>query len=173
LLRILGIDPGSLSTGIGIVDFKGQQPAYVYHERVKLKASLDFSTRVEILHLELKKVIEEYNPGLSAIEKAFVSVNPSSALKLGQVRGGVMLSCRLMGLQTVEVAPREVKLSLTGYGAAEKTQVAEMVKRILGVKGKLSFDESDALAIAICAGFHVTSRVGKLSSPASQEIVYD
>ncbi len=158
-MRILGIDPGSLVTGVGVVDFQGRDPLHVHHSTIRMKSSLDFPSRIEIIYRELKNLVEEFRPEASAIEKAFVSVNPASALKLGQVRGGVMLTCKLLGLKTVEVSPREVKMSLTGYGAAGKEQVGAMVKKLLSLEGSLSFDESDALAIAISAGFSLTSRI--------------
>jgi len=158
-VRILGIDPGSLVTGVGVVDFQGRDPHHVYHGLIRMKSSLDFPSRIEIIHRELRKLVEEYQPETAAIEKAFVSVNPASALKLGQVRGGVMLTCKILGLNSVELSPRGVKMSLTGYGAAAKEQVGTMVQKLLGLEGKLSFDESDALAIAISAGFTLTSRI--------------
>ncbi|NIO15823.1 MAG: crossover junction endodeoxyribonuclease RuvC [Deltaproteobacteria bacterium] len=169
MFRILGIDPGSISTGVGIVDFEGKTPHHVFHTVLRVSAKQDFPSRIDFFHKELTRIIDSFEPKTAALEKVFISTNPSSALKLGLIRGVIMLSCRIKELEIIEVSTREMKVSLTGYGAADKKQVASMVKRILGISEKLSHDESDALAIAISAGYETKSRVSahKLSSESN------
>lgn len=162
MLRILGIDPGSISTGVGIVDFDGKTPHHVYHTILRVSAKLDFPSRVVYFHKELNRIIGSFKPKAASLEKVFISSNPSSALKLGLIRGAIMLSCSIRELDIIEVSTREMKVSLTGYGAADKKQVASMVKKVLGISGKLAHDESDALAIAISAGFLIKSKMSPL-----------
>lgn len=159
MLRILGIDPGSTKTGVGIVDFDGNTPRQVFHTVLRVSPAIDFPSRIDIFHEELTRIIETYHPKTASLEKVFVSTNPSSALKLGLVRGAIMLSCRIKGLEIIEVSTREMKVSLTGYGGADKQQVASMVKKILGISAKISHDESDALAISLCAGILLKSKI--------------
>jgi crossover junction endodeoxyribonuclease RuvC len=159
LLRILGIDPGSIATGVGIVDFDGKTPRHVFHSVLRVSAKLDFPSRIDFFHKELTRIIESVEPNTASLEKVFISTNPSSALKLGLVRGAIMLTCQINELDIMEVSTREMKVSLTGYGAADKKQVASMVKRVLGISEKLTHDESDALAIAVSAGFLIKSRI--------------
>lgn len=159
MVRVLGIDPGSISTGLGIVDIEGEETRHVYHRALKVSSKLDFPSRIKYFHDEVTRVLDEFSPTVSALEKVFVSLNPNSALKLGLVRGAIMLSCTLKKNQIIEISPREMKLSLTGHGGADKTQVASMVRKYLGITEKLTSDESDALALALTAGFLMKSRI--------------
>lgn len=161
MLVVAGIDPGSRVTGIGIVSFNGSSPAHLYHCTVRLSERVDFPGKCELLHSELKRIFGEYGVTLCALERAFVSKNAASALKLGVIRGAVLLTCALSGVETLEISPREVKLSLTGYGNADKYQVRGMVSRLLGIGEEIPLDASDALAIAISAGFQRMSNLGK------------
>lgn len=159
MLRVLGIDPGSITTGVGIVDFDGRTPHHVFQGVIRVSTKLDFPSRIVLFHEELTRIIDTFDPKTASLEKVFISTNPSSALKLGLVRGAIMLSCKMKGLEIIEMSTREMKVSLTGYGAADKDQVAKMVKRVLGITGKLKHDESDALAIALSAGFIIRSKI--------------
>ncbi len=159
MLIVAGIDPGSLVTGVGVIAFEGRNPRYLYHTTIKVPSGYEFPSRCDFIHSRLSEILKEYSPSVGAIEKAFVSNNPSSALKLGLIRGAVMLSLSLNGLKVVEVSPREVKMSVTGFGGADKRQVNGMVKRILDISGKIPMDASDALAIALTAGYLLTSNL--------------
>lgn len=148
--RILGIDPGSRSTGYGILDVFGSNLSPVGWGVISCPSKDSFPDRLFRIHEELTRVIRQYRPGEASVEKVFLAKNASSALKLGQARGAAIVVCRAEGVPVYEYSAREVKLSITGFGAAPKEQVGEMVCRLLGLRGKVPPDASDALAIAFC-----------------------
>lgn len=148
--RILGIDPGSRRTGYGILDLSGSNLSPVGWGVISCAPKDPFPDRLFHIHEELTRVIREMQPGEASVEKVFLAKNVSSALKLGQARGAAIVVCRAEGVPVHEYSAREVKLSITGFGAASKEQVGEMVCRLLGIRGKIPPDASDALAIAFC-----------------------
>ena len=162
MTRILGIDPGSQRTGVGIVDCDAAgKPTHVHHEPVVLLEAGDFPRRLRILLDRLGELIAQYEPDEVAIEKVFMSRNADSALKLGQARGAALAAVVLRDLPVHEYAASEVKLAVVGRGGADKVQVQHMVGVMLGLSGKLQADAADALAVAITHA-HVRSTAAKL-----------
>ena len=138
MTRILGIDPGSQRTGVGIIDVDATgRVSYVHHQPLVL------------LVLGLADLCREYEPQEVAIERVFMARNPDSALKLGQARGAAISAVVLRDLPVHEYAASEIKLAVVGRGGAEKQQVQHMVGLMLNLKIKLQADAADALAVAI------------------------
>ncbi len=162
--RILGLDPGSLRTGFGIIDVDGPELRCVAQGRIVV-AGAALAERMLRIHAGVRELLDSHSPDECAVERVFVSRNVDSALKLGQARGAALAA--LGGGPVFEYAPRAVKSATVGYGAADKTQVAHMVRQLLGLAEPLTADAADALAVALC---HAQSRrlgaLGALSSPA-------
>jgi len=148
-MRILGVDPGSQKTGVGIIDVQGNHIRYVHHTVIRTGKG-EFDERLHILFGELSEIISNYSPQVAAIEDVFVSKNAGSALKLGQARGALIASCGVHGLRVTPYSPTKVKQSVVGTGRAEKSQVKHMVKLLLSPPEPLAEDAADALAVAIC-----------------------
>lgn len=146
---IVGIDPGFVRTGIGVIRIDGNKFTHLFSSIISTSAKECSSKRLFKIHDGITKVILDHAPDAMAVESVFMSKNASSALKLGQVRGVALLAAAEHGLSLHEYAPKEVKAGLTGYGMADKDQVAHMVKKMLGVREFKSNDQSDALALAI------------------------
>lgn len=162
MTRILGIDPGSQRTGIGIIDVQADgRVVHVHHEALNLLSAEDFPTRLKLLADGLWRVIETHAPDEVSIEQVFLSNNPMSALKLGQARGAAIVACVTRDLPVAEYAAKEVKLALVGKGGADKVQVQHMVAVMLNLKQKLQADAADALAIAITHA-HVRASAARL-----------
>ena len=150
MTRILGIDPGSQRTGIGIIDVDGAgRVSHVHHAPLVLLGAEDFPQRLRVLLDGLTAVIATWQPDEVAIEKVFMARNPDSALKLGQARGAAISAVVLRDLPVHEYAAKEVKLAVVGRGSAEKTQIQHMVGIMLNLHGRLQADAADALAVAI------------------------
>ena len=150
MTRILGIDPGSQRTGIGIIDVDAAgKVTHVHHAPLVLLGAEDFPQRLRVLLDGLTAVITTWQPDEVAIEKVFMARNPDSALKLGQARGAAISAVVLRDLPVHEYAAKEVKLAVVGRGSAEKTQIQHMVGIMLNLHGKLQADAADALAVAI------------------------
>ena len=146
---ILGLDPGSRVTGWGVITRVGQDWRALGCGAVRLAATDDHAVRIGRLHEAISRVIGEFHPEACALESSFMSENAMSALKLGQIRGALMLTAGLSGLPVHEYAPRLIKQALSGYGGAEKSQVAKMVRLQLGMREiPVPADAADALAIA-------------------------
>jgi len=158
LRRIIGIDPGSLRTGYGIVDVRGNAVTPVMWGVIRTDGEDSFPDRLHKIHTELSSLILLHRPTEAAVEKVFLAKNPSSALKLGQARGAAIVTCRAHGLAVHEYSAKEIKSAATGYGAAPKEQVAGMVARLLGLRAPVPEDASDALAMAFCRA--VTRNIG-------------
>jgi crossover junction endodeoxyribonuclease RuvC len=152
--RILGVDPGSNCTGFGVIDGEGDHFRYVVSGHISPQKTLNRFQRLRTIFSEVEKVIKRHEPTHFAIEDVFYSKNARSSLILGEARGAAILAATMSDLPVFEYSPREVKQSVTGYGAADKSQVAFMLRRILGLdEPPANRDESDALAIAICHAF--------------------
>lgn len=152
-LRILGLDPGSRRTGYGLIEIFADKWSCLAQGRIEVEA-LPVAERLARIHAGVSELLDRYAPKEAAIERVFVNRNVDSALKLGQARGAALAA--LGGRLTVsEYAPRAIKLATVGYGAADKSQVAHMMRRLLNIEGKLAADAADALAVAIC---HVQHR---------------
>ena len=146
----MGIDPGSVRTGYGIVDVRGNAVSPVAWGVIRTDGDAAFPERLHRIHRELSELIRLHRPTEAAVEKVFVAKNAASALKLGQARGAAVVTCGAQGLPVHEYSAREIKSAATGYGAAPKEQVAGMVARLLGIRDPVPDDASDALAAAFC-----------------------
>ncbi len=149
--RILGVDPGSLATGIGIVEVQGSRLKSLHCNTIKTNSKQPFAGRLKTIHEGIHAAIEQFAPTALALEDIFFATNAKSTIKLGQVRGVVMLAAAQAGMEIHEYSPLEVKQTVVGHGRADKKQVQSMVVHLLGLKLKPdSLDASDALAVAIC-----------------------
>jgi crossover junction endodeoxyribonuclease RuvC len=149
-MRVLGIDPGSETTGWGVIESDGRGYRLVEYGTARAPARDRFAVRLLKIADALEAVIERLQPNVCSIEEAFFAVNVKTALKLGQVRGVVLLVAERAGLEINEYSPRLVKQTIVGYGAAEKHQVQEMVRLLLRLNvAPQPFDAADALALAI------------------------
>lgn len=146
---ILGIDPGSIVTGFGLIKVAHKQPVYLASGAIRIKASEPYLKLKEI-YQGISEIITAYHPDESAIEQTFMNKNAASALKLGQARGAAMVALAMHDLSVAEYSAKQIKQGVVGYGAADKTQVAHMVKTLLKIKHKLQSDAADALAVALC-----------------------
>lgn len=154
-MRVLGIDCGSERTGYGVVDSDGLRHRMVAAGVIKTNPRWPFERRLMEIAGGLRELIREHKPELAAVEEVFHAVNAKSALKLAHVRGVALLVVGEAGLGLAEYSPLEVKMSVVGYGRAEKTQVQMMVRSLLGLAEVVeSLDASDALAVAICHATH-------------------
>lgn len=146
---ILGIDPGSRITGYGIIREHNRQLQYIDSGCIRTSEG-ELSQRLLQIFNGVCQLMEQYSPDEVAIEQIFVHQNPSSALKLGHARGVAMVACASHRLKVSEYSAREVKQSVSGYGAAEKSQVKQMVVNLLMLASSPQSDAADALAVAIC-----------------------
>jgi crossover junction endodeoxyribonuclease RuvC len=152
-MRIAGIDCGTERTGFGIIDSDGRSHDFITAGVIRTNSSDELSVRLKRIADGLEKVIAEFAPDAVAVEEVFYSVNAKSSLKLAHVRGVALLQAAHAGLPVSEYSALEVKMSVVGYGRAEKSQVQMMVQSLLRIsKAFPSFDASDALAVAICHG---------------------
>ncbi len=154
-MKVLGIDPGSLVTGYGIVFSEDQTPHYLSHGLIKMRRNAPLADRLGRIFEGVIKVIDLYHPDILAIEKVFFAKNAHSALMLGHARGAALLPGYLKKMEIYEYTPLEIKQSVVGYGQASKGQVREMVMRLLAIPDVLTFDASDALAVGICCLQHL------------------
>jgi len=156
--RILGIDPGSRLTGFGVIDETATGYQYVASGCLRIKGD-NFPLRLKQIFAGISDIVEEYKPTEMAIEQVFMHKNADSALKLGQARGAAICAVQLFDIPVFEYAARQVKQAVVGKGSADKLQVQQMVKILLGISGELQIDASDALGISLChANFQQTQR---------------
>lgn len=164
-MRIIGIDPGTLVTGYGIVDFENNELKHIASGIIKIEPFKEQAKRLQKIYGEICIVIKKYNPDEFALETAFYGKNVQSTLKIGYARGVSMLAAIHNELPIKEYSPREIKKSVTGTGAASKEQVQFMMRKLLGLKKpKIKFDETDALAVAVCHAFKVSSPIKRSKS---------
>ncbi len=149
---ILGIDPGIADTGFGVIGNNNGELSCLDYGSIKTSAKLNLPERLEIINLELDKLIKKHKPDLIGIEELFFCKNVKTALIVGQARGVIVLTAKQNKIRAVEFTPLEVKQAVSTYGRAGKQQVQKMVKIILKLKELPKPDDAaDALAIAICA----------------------
>jgi len=150
-VRVFGIDPGSERTGYGCVETDGRRHRMVMCGAIAAAAGDSFPLRLARIHRELAVLISQCRPECVVVENLFYSNNARSALKLGHARGVAILAAVEAGCEVVEYTPAEVKRAVVGYGRADKRQVQQMVKLLLGLDSPPStHDAADALAVAIC-----------------------
>jgi crossover junction endodeoxyribonuclease RuvC len=168
-VRIFGIDPGSERTGYGCVETDGRRHALVACGVITAAAGDAFPRRLERIHRELTSLITALRPDCVAVENLFHAANARSALRLGHARGVAILAAVQAGCPIAEYTPAEVKRAVVGYGRAEKQQVQQMVKLLLGLdRAPTPHDAADALAVAICHLHSAPSLVKVPSAPAGR-----
>jgi crossover junction endodeoxyribonuclease RuvC len=151
-LRILGIDPGLQTTGFGVIDVVGQRLHYVASGTIKTtrRADLgDLPARIKILYDGLREVYQRYQPASAALEITFVNINPQATLLLGQARGACLTALVSCELPVAEYTALQMKKAVVGHGRAAKSQIQEMVMRLLQLPGLPGTDAADALGLAI------------------------
>ena len=149
-MRILGIDPGTGTTGYGIIEQQGNRLIHVDNGAICTRSSEDLARRLKTIHDALSRIIASYAPQAVAVEQIFVAKNALSALKLGHARGAALLAGVNAHLPVFEYSALQVKNAVVGYGRAEKTQVQQMVRILMKLPEVAQEDASDALAVAIC-----------------------
>jgi crossover junction endodeoxyribonuclease RuvC len=148
---ILGIDPGTIVMGYGIISVHGQQLELLHMNVLKMNAKKDQHIRLEQIHRKVCELIVEFKPTTFAIEAPFFGKNVQSMLKLGRAQGVAIAAAIQAGLEVCEYSPKKVKQSITGNGNADKEQVWQMLQRIVTIRETPEYlDASDALAVAIC-----------------------
>lgn len=165
---IFGVDPGSRTTGYGIVSVCGNRFACLDYGGIRTEAPTgelpDLQVRLNSIFETLSSLLAQYSPDCLVVENVFYARNARSALMLGHVRGVILLAASQSGLPVFEYSPLEVKKAVTGYGRADKVQVQTMVQRLLNLEAPPTpFDAADALALALCRGFG-GARTGKRGS---------
>ena len=145
----LGVDPGSLACGWAIVSRLGSRLELLEAGVIRSPRGADFDQRILGIHTRLSEAIARHHPGFMAVESPFVEKNAATALKLGQIRGGILLTAGLHGLPVGDYNPMQVKKAVSGYGWADKDQVGKMVQVLLSLKEPLQVDAADAAAVAI------------------------
>ena len=160
-MKIFGIDPGSERTGYGCIESGGSRHRLIVCGALSAPARATFPEKLTAIHIGLTALLARHRPDCVAVESIFHARNVRSALKLGHARGVALLAAAEAGLAVVEYAPAEIKRAVVGYGRAEKPQVQQMVKLLLGLDAAPTpHDASDALAVAIC---HVHTSAGALA----------
>jgi crossover junction endodeoxyribonuclease RuvC len=150
-MRVLGVDPGLGITGFSIMDTKRNQTHLSAYGTIKPKPKDSLPKRLNYLFEEMNKILDQFSPDVMAIEDAFYSKNVKSAMTLGQARGSLILAAAQADISVHEFAPRKVKMSVCGNGAASKEQVSYMVTQILKLKEPPKpLDVSDAMAVGLC-----------------------
>ena len=149
-MRVLGIDCGTERTGFGVIETDGIVHRMTDSGVIRTSAKDLLPVRLAAIAAELRTIILRHHPDAAAVEEVFHAVNTRSALKLAHVRGVALLAAAEAGLAVGEYSPMEVKLSVVGYGRAEKSQVQLMVRSLLNLDAEPPEDASDALAVAIC-----------------------
>ena len=150
-MLVLGIDPGTATTGYGLVRETETSPALVAYGTIQTPAGAPMPDRLRTIYQELKELIALHGPDTAAVEKLFFQRNVSTAMSVGQARGVALLALAEAGVSVGEYTPRDVKLAVAGYGGADKPQVQQMVRAILNLSEVPKPDDAaDALAVAIC-----------------------
>ena len=154
-MRVLGIDCGTERTGYGVIESDGRLHRMLAAGCIRTSARDPFERRLRTIAGELRELMVEFQPDSAAVEEVFFAVNAKSALKLSHVRGVALLLIAEADVALAEYSPLEIKMSVVGYGRAEKTQVQQMVASLLRLPEPVaSLDASDVLAIAICHATH-------------------
>ncbi|MEI7818681.1 MAG: crossover junction endodeoxyribonuclease RuvC [bacterium] len=156
---ILGIDPGTATTGFGVIEVVGMKRRVLDFGVISTDKSHEHSARLEVLHNDLQAIITQYQPEIAGVEKLFFATNVTTAMKVSEARGVILLTLEQAGVQVLEFTPLQVKQSTTGYGQAKKPQMQQMVMKIFGLDAIPKPDDAaDALAIALAASHKKTPR---------------
>ncbi len=150
-MRVLGVDPGTATTGYGVVEETEEGLRALAYGVVTTPAGQPLPQRLQTIYRELVRLAQEFSPDEAAVEELYFSVNVRTAMSVGQARGVALLALADAGLTVAEYSPLVVKQALTGYGGADKRQMQEMVRMLLGLpEAPRPDDAADALAVAIC-----------------------
>ncbi|MDD2621060.1 MAG: crossover junction endodeoxyribonuclease RuvC, partial [Syntrophomonadaceae bacterium] len=150
-MLVLGIDPGTATTGYGLVDYRGSREILVDYGTIRTSSTIDMPLRLCAINEGLNQLLQEYKPEVVVVEQLFFHKNTKTAITVAQSRGVVLMTAAISGYQIAEYTPLQVKQAVVGYGKAEKKQVQLMVQQILAMKELPRPDDAaDALAIAIC-----------------------
>jgi crossover junction endodeoxyribonuclease RuvC len=150
---IIGVDPGTATTGYGVIKKEGQKFTVIDYGVILTPAKTPLHDRLDTIFEELSALIDKNKPDHIAVEELFFAANSKTAIAVGQARGVILLAGKKKGLLVAEYTPLEVKMALTGYGRADKNQIQQMVKSLLGLSEIPKPDDAaDALAIAMCHG---------------------
>jgi len=159
-MRVLGIDPGSKTTGYGVLEEKENNFQVLTCGIIKARANQPLPQKLNEIRLGISFILDRYSPEEVAIENPFYARNIKTALTLGQVQGAILVAVASHGCPLYEYSPREIKKAVTGYGQAEKAQVMAMVKALFHLQEiELAPDASDALAVALCHLSHRQTRL--------------
>ena len=165
---ILGIDPGTLIMGYGLISISGKSASIIEMGVLKLGHKKDPYERLEMIHLKVRELIDKHSPHSFAIESPFFGKNVQSMLKLGRAQGVAIATAMSAGLQVTEYSPKKIKLSITGNGNADKEQIWKMLQRLLQLEDKPKFfDATDALAVALCHFYEAQSPLAALKKNKS------
>ena len=164
LKKIIGIDPGLINTGWGLIEVEGNIIRHIDHGLIKIKTSDDIAVRLLNIYEALILILSKHMPDEASIEKTFVNKNPNSSLKLGHARGVILLALAKKKLTCFEYAPNQIKKSIVGRGHADKDQIATMVTMLLSKKIEGTSDVSDALAIAITHAYQKHNKIAEFLS---------
>ena len=164
LKKIIGIDPGLINTGWGLIEVEGNVIRHIDHGLIKIKTSDDIAVRLLNIYEALILILSKHMPDEASIEKTFVNKNPNSSLKLGYARGVILLALAKKKLTCFEYAPNQIKKSIVGQGHADKDQIATMVTMLLSKKIEGTSDVSDALAIAITHAYQKHNKIAEFLS---------
>ncbi len=177
-VRVLGIDPGSVTLGVALIDYERNRADCVHLSSVSLKtktpSSASFHARIGAVYAEIHQLIEQFAPDEFAIEQIFMFRSPESSLKLAQARGAAIAAAVVKGLPVAEYMPAEVKKAVVGTGRADKVQVQHMVKRLLNLAEDPPADGADAAAVALCHAYRRSSLIVAQSEglpPAKAELL--
>ncbi len=165
-IRILGIDPGSRTTGFGIIDLVGRDYVYVASGCIKTIPNDELAGRIGVIVEHIDEIIATYHPNQAAVEQVFVNVNPKATLMLGQARGAAIAALVLRGLPVYEYTALQVKQAVVGQGKAAKEQVQHMVVNMLKLSGTPQADAADGLAVALTHALRGHGLAGKLGGLA-------
>ncbi|MDZ7343411.1 MAG: crossover junction endodeoxyribonuclease RuvC [candidate division KSB1 bacterium] len=171
--RFLGVDPGLTRTGLGIITVKRDELFYAASQLIEPAPGQALSDRLHQLYTSTTHFLQQWHPEAMVVEDLIYARNAQVALKLGQARGVLLLAAAEHGIPVIEYAPREVKLAVTGYGAASKQQVQRMVQAVLNIPAlSLSHDVADALALAICHAQRHGGRSPKASNTKRENAAF-
>lgn len=159
-MRILGLDPGYAIVGYGVIEHDRGKNIYIGHGAVTTPAGMELSLRLMEIHQDICTLIDKYKPEAVAIEQLFFNTNVTTGINVAQARGVIVLACAEKGVPIAEYTPLQVKQAVVGYGRAEKKQVMELTRIMLGLQAVPRPDDAaDALAIAICHGHTAASKL--------------
>lgn len=160
----MGIDPGTTIMGYAVVEVKSGGPAVLTMDVLKLAATKNIYARLEMIHARVSTLISHYQPTTFAIEAPFFGKNVQSMLKLGRAQGVAIAAAMQAQLAVTEYSPKKVKQSITGNGNADKEQIWKMLQQTLKIQDQPKyFDATDALAVALCHYYQISSPIAKLA----------